>query len=404
MVIRYLALRVPVEWYQVTIVPKIPPGSVALTAILMRDMTLLMRLLARLLCILAIVGVASVSRAQSVVEGGRSAITYFMTGNGSVEWHVYEPGTDRDEIFQVLREKPQQVYWLKGDVYYAVGLDFYRAPWVEGGVPERIFSVPAAELVGSPCDALDEGLGSWRQDQTWLDAVTGKWHIALSTNFCAEVMRGWMSGDRFFPRGDGRVVFLSEYTGEESLGLSVFRLEEKRWTPVGRWILSSPMGSPLSEMELFWELHDRVEAPFRRAVMTSLGTLKDQAQYSGRVSVEGVVTCVDVNASETPCEVAYPWAAGSVVKYTNVAGDVGPDHVVAPVTLSMAGNEKTLWTEGNPCSHQISIRAGEGHLLLSAQYSGGCPMVVDLKDGSIKTLTDEERSASAVWIHPLSRK
>jgi hypothetical protein len=265
------------------------------------------------------------------------------------EWYALQPPTGRRERIFPLPGPPLNVFWDPdfSTVYYRVGDTGYRQPWHVGGIPERLFGVPA-QLVASP-DAIQEPI-----DDLWRDRDSGAWRLLSVLN-----------------RDTQPETTVWEYSS----------------TTRGWSVLGSSMSCDRTAVSC--DPIEALVAPERRTTLRDLQAGMRVERHLERAEPGGAW-------NEGPHVFPSTTVPGTSVRVGVLLGDTF--HAWAPlVYLNRQGVASPIYETVEGCYEQVAFEEASGFLLVAEEFTGACARLVDMGTGRIVAALPST-SQHAVWV------
>lgn len=296
------------------------------------------------------------SNSYSPMEGVPSAVMPPHTW----DWRIFDPASGSDRLFLRLRSFPVGIRWDSSfaHVDFLLGNKIARAPWKFGGEVKELAQLPTDS---SFCDF-------WQ-------GRNGSWYVVTQTEHEYELP-------------DGRRM-------AQQIGV--------RWDlPVGSssWIIGevdSAAGGHYGECYVTAKL----ERGALRPRLVTVASLSPLGFGSRHVSIVSRDTHGSRNATEW---VWVPSESDTTIGFEMGAAEGDSYHALEPLHWvdRKSGRSRVVYPLGqshSQCGGQISFSERLGLALITSEYDGGYPRIVDMKSGAI-SLDVNRPSARAVWVPP----
>ena len=272
------------------------------------------------------------------------------------QWRIFDPSTGRDSLYVDLPTFPTRLRWDPGftSVEFVADDRIMRAPWRFGATVREQAELP---MDSSLCDFWSNGSGGW--------------HALFQSNL--EVTEGDFT----------RPMFVASRWDADSASWRVAEID----TSVG------PNGSCFSSEKL----EAGAPRPRNVEIQALLDSMRIGNYQDSTISDSG-------GGADFDAWVWIPFSPDRSVGIEVKAATGDTYHAKEPVVWvnRRLSRRETVYAEGqsrDDALGQIGFATRAGFLLVTAEYSGAYPTVVDLNSGNVLLRVDRP-SARAVWVPP----
>lgn len=271
------------------------------------------------------------------------------------EWRVYRPETDEDLLLTALADLPHAAVWDDSfeRVEYRAGRRLYRMRWAPQARPEVLGVLPDT---WNPA-VVDAG--------PWMDRTSGAWRILL---------------------GEGRGVD--------------YRLRVLELSGAGQWRTVAERGPSCAPLD------EECWAPVRRAedprVVNAAATLLDGMRIEAHTGFDPNTASGENVEEGISIQVPSQTVPNRALQMRAALGDSW--HAMAPLAWVdvESGRTNVIPSAGGACDEpQLAFEERGPFLLVVGEFTGRCPVVVDMRSGAVRRLFPG--ASLGVWVRAPAR-